>query len=134
LKYNKWLIILSSERDHIKRLLLPSYCFTLIQWFSTRVSRHKRVPWESARGAANYVITVFNSAFTMKVPQIVYFGILGCRQICFSPKGGLEPKRLKNTALISVITYNHIAAPNSKPCWNRAMISSCQLPITKSCF
>ena len=60
----------------------------------------------------NIKITHFINALLLRVPQIVNFGILGCRQIYFSPKGYLEPQkvekhcsktmdyRLRTTALI----------------------------------
>ncbi len=36
-----------------------------------------------------------------KAPQIVNFSILGCRQICFSPKRCREPQKVEKTVLDS---------------------------------
>jgi len=43
-----------------------------------------------------YIITAFFiTALLLRVPQIANFGILGCRQIFFSPKGCREPQNVE---------------------------------------
>ncbi len=38
--------------------LLVTFLFTLRQWFPTGVPRHTRVPWTSARGDANFYLSL----------------------------------------------------------------------------
>ena len=77
-----------------------NWLLSLEQWFPTGVPRHTRVPWEGCRGAAKYWIDcLFVCVLLLRVPQIVIFGMSGCRQIFLAQKGAVNSKRLKNTAL-----------------------------------